>query len=84
MAMKVSEEIQKTIKALKDNGFSPVDAVFEGAVGVKEDTTLAFLDKLNEAQLINGVIRVIYTAGDDQIRFVEVPVGQPQEAQPPQ
>ena len=79
MAMKVSEEVQKTIKALKDSGFSPVDAVFEGAVGVKEDTTLNYLDKLNEGQLINGVIRVIYTVGDDQIRFVEIPVGQPPE-----
>ena len=85
MALKISEEIQKMIKALKDNGFTPVDAVFEGAMGVKEDTTLAFLDKLNEAQLVNGVIRIIYTSGDDQVRFVEIPVGQgTQEAAPQQ
>ena len=79
--MKVKDEVLKVIDALKKAGFEPVDAVFEGAVGVKEDTTLAFMDKLNDSQLVSGVIRVIYSAGDDQVRFVEIPVGQPQEQQ---
>ena len=74
--LKVSAEVLKTIDALKKAGFNPVDAVFEGAVGVKEDTTLEFVDKLNEMQLVTGVIRVIYTVGEDQVRFVEIPVGQ--------
>lgn len=81
--MKVKEEVLSVIDALKKAGFTPVDAVFEGAVGVKEDTTLAFMDKLNDNNMVSGVIRVIYSAGTDQVRFVEIPVGQPQE-QPPQ
>ncbi len=79
--MKVKEEVLKTIDMIKKAGFTPVDAVFEGAVGVKEDTTLAFMDKLNDNQMVSGVIRVIYTLKDDNVRFVEIPVGQaPAEA----
>ncbi|MFH1246848.1 MAG: hypothetical protein V1644_00570 [Candidatus Micrarchaeota archaeon] len=77
--MKVKEEVLTVIEALKKAGFTPVDAVFEGAVGVKEDTTLAFMDKLNDNNMVSGVIRVIYSAGNDQVRFVEIPVGQPPE-----
>ena len=73
--MKVKAEVLKTIEALKNSGFNPVDAVFEGAVGVKEDTTLDYMDKLNDAKLVSGVIRVIYTVEDDTVRFVEIPVG---------
>ena len=79
--MKVKDEVLKVIDALKQAGFEPVDAVFEGAVGVKQDTTLAFVDKLNDAKMVSGVIRVIYTAGENQVRFVEIPVGQ---NEPPQ
>ena len=74
--MKIKEEVLKVIDAMKKAGFTPVDAVFEGAVGVKEDTTLAFMDKLNDAQMVSGVIRVIYTTPDNGVRFVEIPVGQ--------
>ncbi|MFH1751203.1 MAG: hypothetical protein ABH863_05985 [Candidatus Micrarchaeota archaeon] len=81
--MKIKDEVLKTIDALKKAGFNPVDAVFEGAVGVKEDTTLAFMDKLNDNQMVSGVIRVIYTLNDDSIRFVEIPVGQAPEGEPP-
>ena len=77
--LSVKDEVLKTIDALKNAGFTPVDAVFEGAVGVKEDTTLAFMDKLNDAQLANGVIRVIYTTDGQSVRFVEIPVGQQQD-----
>jgi hypothetical protein len=82
MPMKVKDEVLKVIDALKKSGFTPVDAVFEGAVGVKEDTTLAFMDKLNDAQMVSGVIRVIYTTEDNGVRFVEIPVGQQQGQQP--
>ncbi len=79
--MKIKDEVLKVIEALKKEGFNPVDAVFEGAVGVKEDATLAFMDKLNDAQLVSGVIRVIYTTDGESVRFVEIPVGQaPEEA----
>lgn len=74
--MKIKDEVLSVIEGLKKQGFNPVDAVFEGAVGVKEDTTLAFMDKLNDAQLVSGVIRVIYTSDGEQVRFVEIPVGQ--------
>jgi len=77
--MKIKEEVLKVIEALKKEGFNPVDAVFEGAVGVKEDATLAFMDKLNDAQLVSGVIRVIYTTDGESVRFVEIPVGQAPE-----
>jgi hypothetical protein len=77
--VKIKDEVLRVIDALKKQGFNPVDAVFEGAVGVKEDTTLAFMDKLNDAQLVSGVVRVIYTSDGEQVRFVEIPVGQPQE-----
>ena len=77
--MKVKDEVLKVIDALKKAGFEPVDAVYEGAVGVKEDAVLDFMDGLNDKQLVSGVIRVIYTAGADQVRFVEIPVGNPQD-----
>jgi len=78
--LKIKDEVLKVIDALKKQGFNPVDAVFEGALGVKEDTTLAFMDKLNDAQMVSGVIRVIYTVDGENIRFVEIPVGQGGEA----
>ncbi len=74
--MKIKDEVLKVIDSLKKAGFNPVDAVFEGALGVKEDTTLAFMDKLNDSQMVSGVIRVIYTSDEDNVRFVEIPVGQ--------
>lgn len=74
--MKIKDEVTKVIDALKKQGFNPVDAVFEGAVGVKEDTTLMFLDKLNDAKMVSGVVRVIYTSDSDAVRFVEIPVGE--------
>ena len=73
--LKIKQEVLKVIDALKKEGFNPVDAVFEGAVGVKEDVTLDFMDKLNDKQMVSGVIRVIYTSEEDQVRFVEIPVG---------
>jgi hypothetical protein len=80
--MKVKDEVLTVIDALKKAGFTPVDAVFEGAVGVKEDTTLAFMDKLNDAQMVSGVVRVIYTSSDNAVRFVEIPVGEQKGGQP--
>ncbi|MBI5228745.1 hypothetical protein HY991_01445 [Candidatus Micrarchaeota archaeon] len=74
--MKIKDEVMKVIEGLKKQGFNPVDAVFEGALGVKEDATLAFMDKLNDAQMVSGVIRIIYTTEGDNVRFVEIPIGQ--------
>ena len=74
--MKIKDEVLTVISSLKKAGFNPVDAVFEGALGVKEDTTLAFMDKIDSKQMVSGVIRVIYTSGKDNIRFVEIPIGQ--------
>lgn len=79
--MQIKDEVMQMLETLQKAGFKPVDAVFEGAVGVKEDTTLAFMDKLNEKQLVSGVIRIIYTADGDQVRFIEIPVGQGGEQQ---
>ena len=74
--MGVKDEVVTIIDALKKAGFNPVDAVFEGAVGVKEDTVLDFVSKLDDKQLVSGVIRVIYTTDGKNVRFVEIPVGQ--------
>ncbi|HEV8289402.1 MAG TPA: hypothetical protein VGQ00_00405 [Candidatus Norongarragalinales archaeon] len=73
--MKVKDEVLGTIAALQKAGFQPVDAVFEGAVGVKDDATLAVMDGLNDKQLVSGVVRIIYTSSDQNVRFVEIPVG---------
>lgn len=73
--MKIKEEVLKTIKAVEGAGFKPVDAVFEGALGVKEENELAFLDALDEKGLVSGVIRVIYSSEGNSVRFVEIPVG---------
>lgn len=77
--MKIKEEVLKTIEALRREGFVPLDAVFEGALGVKEDATLAFMDNLNEAGLVSGVIRIIYATREEAIRLVEIPIGKPEE-----
>ena len=73
--MKIKDEVLKTIKAIEGAGFKPVDAVFEGALGVKEASELAFLDALDEKDLVSGVIRIIYSTEGNSIRFVEIPVG---------
>lgn len=83
--MNSKEEVLKVLDALKkEEGFTPVDAIFEGAVGVKEDTTLEFFQKLEDEGMLSGVIRIIYTVGKGKIRFVEIPVGHQGEANTPQ
>ncbi len=78
--MKVKDEVLKIIDGLKKDGFNPMDAVFEGAIDVKEDTTLDMMDKLIAVNAVSGVVRVIFTVeGDANIRFVEIPVGKQQE-----
>lgn len=80
--MKIKDEVLATIEALKKAGFNPFDAVFEGALGVKEEDTLEFLQGADEAQMVSGVVRVIYSTPDGQMRFVEIPVGQPAPTAP--
>lgn len=78
--MKVKDEVLKIIDGLKKDGFNPMDAVFEGAIDVKEDTTLDMMDKLIAVNAVSGVVRIIFTVeGDANIRFVEIPVGKQQE-----
>ncbi|MFH1780072.1 MAG: hypothetical protein ABH803_02925 [Candidatus Micrarchaeota archaeon] len=79
--MKIKDEVMKMIDLLQKSGFKPVDAVFEGALGVKEDTTLEFMDTLNASKMVSGVIRIIYTGEGEQVRFIEIPVGQQGEQQ---
>lgn len=81
--MDITDEVEKTIDALKKAGFNPFDAVFEGAIGVKDEDTLALVQKLSEKQMAQGVVRVVYSAGDENaVRYVEIPVGeQSEEAQ---
>ncbi len=79
--MQIKDEVMQMLEMLKSKGLNPVDAVFEGAIGVKDDSTLAVMDKLNDKQLVSGVIRIIYTADGEHVRFVEIPVGQGGEQQ---
>lgn len=80
--MPVKEEVLKTVGALKDSGFTPLDVIFEGAISVKGGKTLDALDEAVAERAISGVIRIVYTAGANTIRFVEIPLGElPQQQQ---
>lgn len=70
------EEVVKTYKMLKDNGFEIVDIIFEGAMTVKDKDVLARLDTLARDKKATGLIRIIYATGENQIRAIEIPVGE--------
>jgi hypothetical protein len=74
MAMK--EEVVKTYKMVKDAGFDVVDVIFEGSMTVKGKEILGQLEDLSSNNKAIGVVKVIYSAGTDKLRQIEIPVGE--------
>ena len=83
----VKKEFVKIRDMLVSAGFSPADAVFEGAVSVKDTTTLDYLEKLEESKAAVGTLKVVYftkpasEATDADLRVIEIPVGSQEEAE---
>ena len=75
--MTVEEEVMKTYRMLKDANFEVLDMIFEGAMTVKDKGTLASLEELASKKKAMGAIRVVYSAGKDKVRVIEIPVGEP-------
>lgn len=81
----VKKEFVKIRDMLVNAGFSPADAVFEGAVSVKDTTTLDALEKLEESKAAVGTLKVVYfvkpanEATDTDLRVIEIPVGSQEE-----
>ena len=74
--MGMQEEVTKTYKMLKDAGFAVSDIVFEGAMTVKGKELLTQLEGMAVEKKAIGVIRVVYTSGENQVRTIEIPVGE--------
>ncbi len=74
--MPVKEEVMKTYKMVKDAGFDVVDVIFEGSMTVKGKDLLAQLEELAISNKALGVVSVIYSAGQDKVRKIDIPVGE--------
>jgi len=74
--MTVKEEVLKMVSALKNSGFQPMDIIFEGAISVKGEKILDALDEAVAEKAISGVVRIVYLAGENAVRFVEIPLGE--------
>ena len=74
--MPVKEEVMKTYKMVKDAGFDVVDVIFEGSMTVKGKDLLAQLEELAVSNKAIGVVSVIYSAGTDKVRKIDIPVGE--------
>ncbi len=72
----IGEEVTKTYKMLKDAGFEVADVVFEGAMTVEKKDILAVLEGLANEKKAMGTIRIIYSVAADQLRTIEIPVGE--------
>ncbi len=73
--MKAEEEVVKTIEALKNGGFEPIDAVFKGMIAVMKKSTLHMIQELADAQEAVGSIVILYKNPDGEIRSIEIPIG---------
>lgn len=74
--MAVKEEVMKTYKMVKDAGFEVVDVIFEGSMTVKGRDILGQIEELAISNKALGVVKVIYSAGSDKMRQIEIPVGE--------
>lgn len=74
--MTIKDEVTKMVSALKSSGFAPMDIIFEGAISVKGGKVLDALDEAVGEKAISGVVRIVYSAGENAIRFVEIPLGE--------
>jgi len=73
--MTVSEEVSKTFNMVKAAGFDIIDVIFEGAMTVKGKELLSKIEELSNERRAMGVIRLVYSTGGDQVRTIEIPVG---------
>jgi hypothetical protein len=73
--MSIGEEVVKTYKMVKEAGFEVVDVIFEGSMTVKGKDVLAQLEELAGKNKALGMVKVIYSAGPDKLRQIEIPVG---------
>lgn len=74
--MAMREEVMKTYKMVKDAGFDVIDIIFEGSMTVKGKDILGQLEELSAANKAVGVVKVIYSAGTDKLRQIDIPVGE--------
>jgi len=74
--MAMREEVMKTYKMVKDAGFDVIDVIFEGSMTVKGKDILGQLEELSVGNKAVGVVKVIYSAGTDKLRQIEIPVGE--------
>ena len=74
MAMK--EEVVKTYKMLKDAGFEMVDIIFEGSMAVKKQDVLSQIEELASKNKAMGVVKILYSSGQENFRQIEIPVGE--------
>ena len=74
--MAMREEVMKTYKMVKDAGFDIIDVIFEGSMTVKGKDILSQLEELSAGNKAVGVVKVIYSAGSDKLRQIEIPVGE--------
>ena len=72
----IKEEVVKIYGMIKDSGYEVVDVIFEGAMTVKKKELISQIEELAEQKKAMGVIRIIYTPGENRIRTIEIPVGE--------
>lgn len=75
--MGVHEEVMKTYKMVKEAGFNVLDIIFEGAMTVKAKDVLNQLENLAKDRKAMGVVKIIYSVDSNQLRTIEIPVGEP-------
>ena len=75
--MTMQEEVMKTYKMLKDSNFEVLDIIFEGAMTVKDKAILESLANLASKKKAMGTVRIVYSYGENQMRTIEIPVGEP-------
>lgn len=74
--MGVQDEVVSTYRMVKNAGFEILDVIFEGAMTVQGKEVLSQLDGLAAKKRAMGVVRVVYSAGENKTRTIEIPVGE--------
>jgi hypothetical protein len=74
--MAMREEVMKTYKMVKEAGFEIIDVIFEGSMTVQGKDILGQIEDLAVGNKAVGVVKVIYSAGSDKLRQIEIPVGE--------
>ncbi|MBI4214809.1 hypothetical protein HY546_02335 [archaeon] len=75
--MGMTDEVLKTYTMVKNAGFEVEDVIFEGAMRVKGKELLQHIEELASKKKAVGTIKIAYSAGENQARTIEIPVGEP-------